>query len=52
MRAFLKLVLSDQHATFAQAGARLKLAPFSVEKDFWVSWTLGQSGRDTGSSPA
>jgi Nucleotidyl transferase AbiEii toxin, Type IV TA system len=40
MRAFLKLSLSDQHETFAQAGARLKLAAFSVEKDFWVTWAL------------
>lgn len=41
MRAFLKLSLPDQRETFAQAGARLRLAAFSVEKDFWVSWTLG-----------
>jgi hypothetical protein len=40
VRAFLKLSLSDQHETFAQAGARLKLAAFSVEKDFWVTWAL------------
>ncbi len=40
MRRFLGLSAADQTLTFEQAGARKGLTPSSVEKDFWVSWTL------------
>jgi hypothetical protein len=40
MDAFLKLSPEDQRLYCEQAQSRLNLPPASVEKDFWVCWTL------------
>ena len=40
MDAFLKLSPADQRLYFEQAQSRLNLPPASIEKDFWVCWTL------------
>ena len=40
MDAFAKLPSGDQRLYFEQAQARLGLPPVSIEKDFWVCWTL------------
>lgn len=40
MDAFLKLSPDDQRLYCEQAQSRLNLPPASIEKDFWVCWTL------------
>ena len=40
MNFFLKLEDHEQRQYFEQTGTRLRLPPESVEKDFWVCWTL------------
>ena len=40
MNAILTLSPKDRHDLFNEAGARLGLPPFHIEKDFWVCWTL------------
>jgi hypothetical protein len=40
MDAFLKLSPADQRLYCEQAQSKLNLPPASIEKDFWVSWTL------------
>lgn len=40
MDAFLQLTPADQRAYCEQAQERLNLVPASIEKDFWVCWTL------------
>jgi hypothetical protein len=40
MDAFLPLLAKRRRLLFDEAGTRLGLAPASVEKDFWVCWTL------------
>lgn len=40
MDAFLKLSREDQRLYCEQAQSRLNLPPASIEKDFWVCWTL------------
>jgi hypothetical protein len=40
MEAFLKLSVEDQRRYLEQAQAKLGLPPASIEKDFWVCWTL------------
>ena len=40
MDAFLKLSPADQRLYCEQAQSRLNLPPASIEKDFWVCWTL------------
>jgi len=40
MRLFLQLPSDDQKLTIEQTAARIGWAASSVEKDFWVCWTL------------
>jgi predicted nucleotidyltransferase component of viral defense system len=40
MDAFLELSPADQRLYCEQAQSKLNLPPASIEKDFWVSWTL------------
>ncbi len=40
MDAYLKLSPEDQHAACTEGGTRRSLPPASMEKDFWVCWTL------------
>ncbi|MEO8202310.1 MAG: nucleotidyl transferase AbiEii/AbiGii toxin family protein, partial [Betaproteobacteria bacterium] len=40
MDTFLALSLGRRRDAFTEAEARLKLRAASVEKDFWVCWTL------------
>lgn len=40
MDAYLQLSAADQRAACTEGGARCALEPASVEKDFWVCWTL------------
>ncbi len=40
MNTIAKLSPKDREQIFTEAGARLGFAPFHVEKDFWVCWTL------------
>jgi len=40
MDAYLQLSPADQAAACNEAGRRLSLLPGSIEKDFWVCWTL------------
>lgn len=40
MNAIAKLPPKERGQIFTEAGARLGFAPFHVEKDFWVCWTL------------
>lgn len=40
MDAFLKLSPEDQRLYCEQAQSRLNLPPASIQKDFWVCWTL------------
>jgi predicted nucleotidyltransferase component of viral defense system len=40
MDAYLQLSPADQLAACNEAGRRLSLLPGSIEKDFWVCWTL------------
>jgi hypothetical protein len=40
MSAIAKLSPKERGQIFTEAGARLGFAPFHVEKDFWVCWTL------------
>lgn len=40
MDAYLKLSPEDQRALCTEGGARRSLQPASMEKDFWVCWTL------------
>jgi hypothetical protein len=42
MQGFLQLVPADQKLTIEQTAARIGWAASSVEKDFWVCWTLQQ----------
>jgi len=42
MPQFLNLSASDQRLTIEQTAARVGWIASSVEKDFWVSWTLQQ----------
>ena len=42
MREFLRLSKEDLQLTIEQAAARKGWLASSVEKDFWVCWTLGQ----------
>lgn len=42
MQSFLQLPAADQRLVFEQAAARRGLVASSVEKDFWVCWTLQQ----------
>jgi predicted nucleotidyltransferase component of viral defense system len=41
VKRFLGLSAADQKLAFEQAAAQRGLAASSVEKDFWVCWTLG-----------
>lgn len=40
MDAFLTLSADDQRAACQEAEARMRLRAASIEKDFWVCWTL------------
>ncbi len=40
MDAFLGLSADDQRAAYAEAATRTRLPAVSIEKDFWVCWTL------------
>jgi len=40
MDAYLHLSPKDQLAACTESGRRLSLQPASIEKDFWVCWTL------------
>lgn len=40
MNAIATLPPNERRQIFTEAGARLGFAPFHVEKDFWVCWTL------------
>ncbi len=40
MDAFIKLSPNDQRLFCKQAESKLNLPPASIEKDFWVCWTL------------
>lgn len=40
MDAFIKKSKDEMRLYFEQAQSRLSLPPASIEKDFWVSWTL------------
>jgi hypothetical protein len=40
MNAIATLTPGERGQIFTEAGARLGFAPFHVEKDFWVCWTL------------
>lgn len=40
MDTFIKRTADEQHLYFEQAQARLGLPSTSIEKDFWVCWTL------------
>ncbi len=40
MDVFLQLSPADQRLYCEQAQAKLGLPPASIEKDFWVCWTL------------
>lgn len=40
MNVVAQLPAKDRLALFTEAGARLGLPPFHVEKDFWVCWVL------------
>ena len=40
MDAFLQMSIEQQRALLQEAQPRLNLPPASVEKDFWVCWTL------------
>lgn len=40
MDAFLKLSLDERREACREAEARLRLSAASIEKDFWVCWTL------------
>ncbi len=40
MDAYLQLSPADQIAACNESGRRLSLQPASIEKDFWVCWTL------------
>ncbi len=42
MKNFLNLSADDQRQAFEQTGAAMGMASTSVEKDFWVCWTLQQ----------
>lgn len=42
MPQFLELSVADQRLTIEQTAARVGWIASSVEKDFWVSWTLQQ----------
>lgn len=42
MQRFLLLSAADQRLSFTQTAERRGLVASSVEKDFWVCWTLGQ----------
>lgn len=42
MQAFLKLSREDQKLAIEQTAARKGWIATSVEKDFWVCWTLEQ----------
>lgn len=40
MRKLFQISESERKELFIEAGIRLGLPPFYVEKDFWVVWTL------------
>jgi len=40
MDGFLNLSADDRRVAFHEAEARLRLRASSIEKDFWVCWTL------------
>jgi predicted nucleotidyltransferase component of viral defense system len=40
MNTFLKLPATDRRLAFQQVESQLGLQAVSVEKDFWVCWTL------------
>lgn len=40
MDAILKLTLSDRNDAWQKASEQLRLEAMSIEKDFWVCWTL------------
>ena len=40
MKAYLELSRERRRRVCEEAGAQLGLAPGSVEKDFWICWTL------------
>lgn len=42
MQHFLQLTPADQRLTIEQTAARMGWVASSVEKDFWVCWTLQQ----------
>ncbi|MGD0276607.1 MAG: nucleotidyl transferase AbiEii/AbiGii toxin family protein [Syntrophales bacterium] len=42
MDSFIKIKSDDQRAYFEQAEDRLRLPAASIEKDFWVCWTLNK----------
>ncbi len=42
MQRFLQLSAADRKLTIEQTAARIGWAASSVEKDFWICWTLRQ----------
>lgn len=40
----------ERSRIFLEAGSKLNLPPYIIEKDFWVSWTLGKIFSDSGLS--
>lgn len=42
MKTLLEMDLNRRTLIFEQAAAKMNLAPVSLEKDFWVCWTLGK----------
>jgi|GEM_PF-6854749 hypothetical protein len=46
MRDFLAWPADEQKQAFEQAGARLGWAPYSVEKDYWVTLILAELFKD------
>lgn len=42
MDNFLKLPAKDRRLACLQVEERMRLQAASVEKDFWVCWTLGE----------
>ena len=40
MDTYLRLAGSRRKTLCEEAGSRLGLAPASIEKDYWICWTL------------
>lgn len=47
MDRIAKASVKERSKIFLEAGSKLKLSPFIVEKDFWVSWVLGEIFSDS-----